>query len=58
MRMMRTVTTRTKMRTSRGGHGRCVARARAEGGEEDGGTSTAKARRAPAVTREAGMVEW
>ena len=49
MRMMRTVTTRTKTRTSRWGKTRCVARARAEGGEEDGGTSTAKARRAPAV---------
>jgi len=49
MRMMRTVTRRTKTRTSRWGNGRCVARARAEGGEEDGGTSTAKARRAPAV---------
>ena len=46
---MRTVTTRTKTRTSRRGKTRCVARARAEGGEEEGGTSTAKPRRAPAV---------
>ena len=49
MRVMRTVTTRTKTRTSRRGKTRCVARARAEGGEEEGGTSTAKPRRAPAV---------